>query len=74
MCPNDLIVKFGNLTKESYANDLKSIASEFNKCKSDGIILEIKVKRLDSNEPERYKSFTFDCKVIDSIGFQLLPL
>ena len=66
-------MKFGNLTKESFQNDLKSIASEFNNFKSKGAQLEIKIKRFDG-QGGAYKSFLFDCKITESIGCQILPL
>lgn len=72
MCTNDLIIKFGDLTKENFmGKDLNLIASEFSRFKATGGVLEVKIKRYDNSSAFTYK---FDCKIVETLGCQILLL
>ena len=72
MCTNDLIVKFGELDKDSFqSKNLNEFREEFERLKLSGQELEIKLKR---GAVERYEIIKLDSSKIDSLGCQILFL
>lgn len=66
-----MIVKFGYLTRDNFeTKDLSLISTEFGRIKSLGGVLEVKIKRSDGS----VFTFKFDCKIVDSLGCQILLL